>query len=185
MSSITSTAEIKRLEARLSALEDRQITQSNTLNLLVFSGDRDKLLAAFVMATGAAASGMNVSLFFTFWATASLKKSKAQTGRKSLVERAFGWMLPGGVGETKLSNLDMLGMGRWLMSREMKRKGVAELPQLIELAGELGVNIQVCDMSMRLMGIKQEELIDFPNLEYCGVTTFMDQASNANTTLFV
>jgi len=178
-------AQIQRLEARISTLEAQQVSCSNSLNLLVFSGERDKLLAAFVMATGASATGMDVSMFFTFWGTAGLKKSKSQVGEKSLVERAFGLMLPGGVNQTKLSNMDMLGVGRHLMSAEMKKKGVAELPELIEVAAELGVKFQVCEMSMNLMGITREELIDYPFMEYCGVTTFMDQATEANTTLFV
>lgn len=185
----TFALDVTQLESRLAELENRVAgvgqADSNKVNLLVFSGDRDKLLAAFVMATGAAASGMQVNMFFTFWATACLKKSSAQVGNKSFVERAFGWMLPGGVKQTKLSNMDMMGMGRFLMSAEMKKKGVADLPQLIDLARDLGVEIQVCEMSMRLMGIREEELIDYPNVEYCGVATFMDEASRANTTLFI
>lgn len=182
---IDQAARISRLEAQIAALESNYIAESNAFNLLVFSGERDKLLAAFVMATGAAATGMEVGMFFTFWGTAGLKKSKAQIGSKTLIERGFGWMLPGGVKQTKLSNMDMFGLGRRLMSAEMKKKGVAELPQLIELAAELGVKIQVCEMSMNLMGITHEELIEYPSIEYCGVAAFMDQASSANTTLFI
>lgn len=185
MSAVDTHPEVQQLEERIAALEASQANVSNTFQLLVFSGERDKLLAAFVMATGAAASGMRVRMFFTFWGTASLKKSKAQVGTKSLVERAFGWMLPGGVRQTKLSKMDMAGIGRQLMSVEMKKKGVADLPQLIDLAGELGVEIQVCEMSMELMGIRAEELIEYPCLDYCGVATFVDQASDANTTLFI
>ena len=176
---------LAEIEQRLKSLEDSHTEATNALNLLVFSGERDKLLAAFVMATGAAASGLQVRMFFTFWATAALRKSKAQFGKKSFVERAFGWMLPGGVKQTKLSNMDMAGAGRQLMALEMKKKGVADLPQLIDVAAELDVQIQVCEMSMQLMGIKPEELIDYPSLDYCGVATFVDQASSANTTLFI
>lgn len=185
MSVQTLESNLVSLESRIQNLEERLATSSNSINLLVFSGERDKLLAAFVMATGAAASGIRVRMFFTFWGTACLKKSKAQVGRKSWIERAFGWMLPGGVNDTKLSKMDMCGIGRGLMNLEMKKKGVADLPQLIELAAELGVEIQVCEMSMDLMGIRREELIDYPSLSYCGVATFVDQASETNTTLFV
>lgn len=176
---------ISRLEAQIETLKNQQAKTSNAFSLLVFSGERDKLLAAFVMATGAAATGMDVCMFFTFWGTASLKNSKTQIGKKSMTERGFGWMLPGGASQTKLSKMDMMGVGRYLMSAEMKKKGVAELPQLIELAGELGVRIQICEMSMNLMGITHEELIDYPLLEYCGVASFMEQATNTNTTLFI
>lgn len=183
--STTIAPNLKQLEARIATLEAKHVENSNGISLLVFSGERDKLLAAFVMATGAAASGMRVSMFFTFWGTAGLKSSKAQIGKKSLVERAFGWMLPGGVSQTKLSRMDMFGVGRKLMSVEMKKKGVADLPQLIELAAELGVELRVCEMSMQLMGITAEELIDYPNLTFCGVSSFVDQAADSNTTLFI
>ena len=185
MTTTETAPDLSQLESRIAALEASAAKTTNTFNMLVFSGERDKLLAAFVMATGAAASGMDVRMFFTFWGTAALKKSKAQVGQKTLVERAFGWMLPGGVSQTKLSKMDMAGIGRQLMSSEMKKKGVANLPQLIDLAAELNVKIQVCEMSMELMGIRAEELIEYPQLEYCGVATFVDHSTEANTTLFV
>jgi peroxiredoxin family protein len=176
------------LEQRLAALEGKAakpVGDPNRLNLLVFEAHRDRMLAAFVMATGAAACGMEVSMFFTFWGTAALRKGGPQIGKKSLVERAFGWMLPGSPRHTKLSQMDMCGLGRALMSREMKRKNIADLDALIETASELGVTIRVCEMSMQLMGIRREELIDYPGIEYCGVAKFVDEAATANTTLFI
>lgn len=112
------------LAGRIEALERKVTNGPNTdkLSMVVFSGELDKLLAAFVIATGAAACGMNVSMFFTFWATAALKKRGRQANGKSLVERMFGWMLPGGFGRQKLSKLDMYGMGRRMMAREMAKK---------------------------------------------------------------
>ncbi|TWT77740.1 hypothetical protein Pla123a_15360 [Posidoniimonas polymericola] len=179
---------LQAIEARLEHLE-RLVASSrvdpNRMNLLVFEAHRDRLLAAFVMATGAAACGMEVSMFFTFWGTAALKKGGPQFGKKSIVERAFGWMLPGSAGATKLSKMDMCGIGRALMSREMKRKNIADLGELIQTAAELGVKIRVCEMSMQLMGIRREELIDYPNIEFCGVASFVDEAAAANTTLFI
>lgn len=176
------------LETRIRQLERMQESTriaSNRLNLLVFDSHRDRLLAAFVMATGAAACGMEVAMFFTFWGTAGLKKSGPQFGKKSLVERAFGWMLPKSAQHTKLSQMDMCGLGRVLMSREMKKKNIADLDELIQTAAELGVTIRVCEMSMQLMGIRREELIDYPDIEYCGVASFVDEAASANTTLFI
>lgn len=183
--SATSTTEA--LEKRIALLEKRleQLPDPDSLNLLVFSGDRDRLLAALVLATGAAACGMNVSMFFTFWATPALRDGGPQIGKKSIVERAFGWMLPRSAARTPLSQMDMCGMGRFLMTREMQKKNIADVDELFATAGELGVKVRVCEMSMQLMGIRREELIDYPNLDYCGVATFADQTSQSNTTLFI
>lgn len=178
---------IESLTRRIEALEKTAANapDANAINLLVFEGSRDRLLAAFVMATGAAACGFRVQMFFTFWGTAALKKTGPQFGKKTLVERAFGWMLPCGVRSTKLSHMDMFGIGRALMNREMKKKNVADLDELISTAADLGVKISVCEMSMKLMGIRREELIDYPDLSYCGVATFADLAGRANTTMFI
>ncbi len=178
---------IATLERRVAELErkSRETPDSNAMSMVVFSGELDKLLAAFVIATGAAACGMKVSMFFTFWATAGLKKSGPQVKGKSVVERMFGWMLPGGFGKRKLSKMDMCGVGRQMMAREMEKKNVASLPELIEAAKELEIEVNVCEMSMSLMGIRAEELIDFPGMGYCGVARFVEQSSSSNTTLFI
>ena len=182
-----SRVDLDQIMARLDKLEQLTdaLPDSNSLNILVFDSSRDRLLAAMVIATGAAACGMDVKMFFTFWGTAALKKSSQQIGSKSLVERAFGWMLPGGVQKTKLSKMDMCGIGRALMSREMRKKKIADLQELFASASELGVQISVCEMSMQLMGIRREELIDYPQLSYCGVATFADLTTRSNTTLFI
>lgn len=177
-------ARLERLEALLSAQQASQ-PDTNRLNLLVFEGYRDRLMAAFILATGAAACGMEVGMFFTFWSTAALRKGGPQVGRKSWVERAFGMLLPASARKTKLSQMDMCGMGRLLMNREMKKKNIASLDELIATAGDLGVRIRVCEMSMQLMGVRREELIEYPYLEYCGVAKFVDEAASANTTLFI
>ena len=183
----TAADTIEKLDQRVRALEKSlsKSADSNSMSLVVFSGELDKLLAAFVIATGAAACGMNVTMFFTFWATAALKKKGPQAKGKTLVERMFGWMLPGGAEKQKLSKLDMCGMGRWMMAREMTKKNVASLPELIETAKELDVKLHVCEMSMSLMGIKPEELVDYPNIQYCGVANFIEKTSKSNTTMFI
>lgn len=175
------------LEERIKALEEtsRKMPDPDTLNLLVFSGERDRLLAALVMATGAAACGQKVTLFFTFWATSALRKPVPVPTKKSLVERAFGWMLPRGWQRTRLSQMDFGGLGRAMMAREMKQKNIADLDQLMSTAAELGVHVRVCEMSMRLMGIQPSELIDYPNLEFCGIASFADSCSQANTTFMI
>jgi len=174
-------------QRRLEVLE-RQMKaapQANALSMVVFSGELDKLLAAFVIATGAAACGMRVSMFFTFWGTAALKKAGPQGRGKTWIEWMFGWMLPGGFGRRRLSKLDMCGLGRRLMAGEMRKKNIPDLPTLVELAGQSGVDISICEMSMNLMGIRPEELIDYPSLKYCGVAGFLQAASTSNTTLFI
>ena len=180
------SVDAESLESRVAALEQqsRQTSDSRGVNLLVFSNDLDRLLAAFVVATGSAASGMKVSMFFSFWGTAALKKRTVGRG-KSLVERAFGMMLPGGIHRRKLSRLNMGGIGRVLMQREMKRKNIASLPELIDQAASLGVQIHVCEMSMDLMGIRREELVDYPGVEFCGVATFAAMMAKQNTSMFM
>ena len=171
---------IKNLEERVSSAPD-----PNQINLLVFSGERDKLLAAFNMATGAAACGYETTMFFTFWATPALRNPDATGGKKTLIEKMFGWMLPSSISSTPLSHMDFAGVGRKMMTNQMKKKGIADLQDLLDLAGELGVRVLVCDVSMKLMGITTDELIEYPNLEYCGVATFLELSSRANTTIFV
>lgn len=175
------------LRGRIDALERRaaRAVDSDSLCMVVFSGELDKLLAAFVIATGAAASDMNVSVFFTFWGTAAMKKPGPQVRGKSLVERAFGWMLPGGFHKRRLSKLDFGGLGRKMLAREMQKKRVSSLPELVETAAQLEIEITICEMSMSLMGIRREELIEYPNLRFAGVASFLERAAAAGTTLFI
>jgi len=172
---------------RLEELERRIALKADptALNLVAFSGELDRLLAAFVIATGAAACGMKVSMFFTFWATTALKKAGRQSPGKPLMEKLFGWMLPGGPSRLKLSRLDMMGMGRRMLGREMRQKGVPNLRALISMAGEHDVEINVCEMAMSLLGTRPDELIDYPGLKVCGVSSFLERCSTANTTLFI
>ncbi len=184
---MSSTSDVERrfdaIEERLAALEKR--ATSDQLTLMVFSGELDRLLAAFVTANGAAACGMEVVMFFTFWSVASLKRPGAPTKGKTLIERMFGRLLPGGLDRSKLSRLDFCGLGRRMMRWEMARKNIADLPELIESAGDLGVKICVCEMSLSLLGIRHDELIDYPHMETCGVTRMVDYAAASNATLFV
>jgi peroxiredoxin family protein len=175
------------LAERLAALE-RKVSAGvdpDRMSMVVFSGELDKLLAAFVIATGAAASSMQVSMYFTFWGLAALRKAGPQARGKRLIERAFGWLVPGGHQRRKLSKLDMGGLGRRILRREMRRRRVADLPTLIEAAAASGVEVRACEMAMSLMGVRREELIDYPGLEVCGVACFLEQASKSGTTLFI
>ena len=171
------------LQARLQSLEGR--AQSNKLSLIVFSGDMDKVLASFVIATGAAAMGMEVVMFFTFWGTPVLRAKGKKAGSKDTMGKMFGAMLPKGTCGVKLSKMNMGGLGTAMMKHLMKKKNVASLEQMLELAGDLDIGIFICEMSMDLMGFKREEIVDYPNLTYCGVATFLEEANDSRIQLFI
>ena len=156
----------------------------NALSMIVFSGDLDKLLIAFVIATSAASCGMKVRMFFTFWGIGGLKKQARPAPGKTWFEWLFGWMM-GGTRSRRLSKMHMGAIGSSLMKREMKKKRIADLPELIEIAQASEIRIDVCSMCMSLMGIDKEELIDYPDLSVCGMADFLESASASGTTLFV
>jgi peroxiredoxin family protein len=157
----------------------------NKLSMIVFSGELDKHLAAMIIATGAAAMGMKVVQFFTFWGTAALRDPKKKVKGKSFFGKMFGFMLPKGRNKIVLSKLNMAGMGTAMLKMLMKQKNTASLDQLYEIAGQMGVEIKVCEMSMDLMGFKREEMIDYPNLDFCGVATFLANARESAVQLFI
>jgi peroxiredoxin family protein len=175
--------QFEELKSQVDALSKK--TVDNKLSMVVFSGDLDKVLAAFVMATGAVAMGMEVVMFFTFWGTPVLRDKKKSVGGKDVMGKMFGAMLPTGTGDVKLSNMNMGGMGTAMMKSLMKKKNVASLEEMIELAEELGVQIYVCEMSMGLMGFKREEFIDYKDMGFAGVATFLQEAANSKVQLFV
>jgi peroxiredoxin family protein len=181
--------ELGELRARVAALSAASVPnavqgQEDKLSLIVFSGTLDRLIAAFVLATGAAAMGMQVSMFFTFWATAGLRRD-AQKLEKSLLERLFGWMLPKGSRRLPLSHMNMAGGGPLMIRHVMKKKGVASVEEMMALASELGVTVYVCTMSMDLLGMKEAEMVEYPGLSYCGVAKFLETAAPGKITLFV
>ncbi len=125
--------------------------------MVVFSGDLDKILAALSMATGAASMGIEVCLFFTFWATPVLRRTDGAGTKGPIIDRVLGFMLPRGTGSLKLSRMNMGGMGTAMIKRRMRDKHLAGCDELFEMARESGVSIKVCDMSMDLMGIRLDE----------------------------
>jgi peroxiredoxin family protein len=193
-------ARLQALEAELQALTRKVLEQGQRLDgamelargtgqqeklsLIVFSGSLDRLIAAFVLATGAAASGMQVSMFFTFWGTAALRRDNVRV-KKNLLERMFGFMLPKGSKKLPLSQMNMAGGGPLMIRYVMKKNGVASVEEMIELCKELGVKLNVCTMSMDLLGMKPEELIDFPERSFCGVAKFLETAAPGKITMFV
>lgn len=185
----TQPSDLARLEMELAELKKSvdaiEPGLENKLSMVVFSGDMDRLLAAMIIATGARAMGMEVVLFFTFWATPALRDPKKGVGGKDFMSKMFGWMLPKGRNRVKLSQMNMGGMGTAMMKGLMQKKNAPSLDQLFDMAAQLGVQIKICEMSMDLMGFKREEMIDYPNLEYVGVATFLAHARNSRNQLFL
>jgi peroxiredoxin family protein len=155
------------------------------ISMVVFSGELDKLLAAMIIATGATAMDIKVKMFFTFWATAALRDPAKSPKGKNMISKMFGFMLPKGAAKTKLSKMNMGGMGKALLVSLMKKKKVTSLPEMFRLAGELGVEINICEMSMDLMGFRKDEMIDYPGLTVCGVATFLSDAQESKIHLFI
>jgi len=149
--------------------------------MVVFSGDMDKILAAFVITTGAAALGMEVTMFFTFWALQALKKEK-KTG-KGLFGKMLGFMLKD-INKLNPSKMSFLGMGRWMFKKMMKAKNVALPEELRKLALDLGIKIVPCQMSMDVMEIRYEDLIEGVQPPV-GVASFLEEASQSKITLFI
>jgi len=133
--------------------------------LVVHSGDMDKVYSALIIANGALAMGMEVSLFFTFWGLQRLKKGRLESG--------------------PLSRMNMLGLGKWMVKRKMKKAGVASLEKLLQDFKELGGKILACDMTMEIMGIEKEDLRDDLISDYCAVGTYISEARESRVTLFI
>ena len=169
------------LEQAIEELRER--TPENRAALVVFSSDLDRVLAAFVIATGAAASGLETSMFFTYWGLSVLKKKGAKRAGKGLKQRMFALMTPTGSEGLGTSQLNFFGMGAMMLRSMMKERGIASLEELMGMARELGVKMTACTMSMDAMGIAKEELID--ELEYGGVAAFMADASRSRVSLFI
>ena len=151
--------------------------------IVVFSGDFDKAMASFIIANGAAAMGSEVTLFFTFWGLNLLRRPESVSVSKTFIEQMFGFMMPRGAERTKLSKMNMGGMGTQMIKGIMKKKNVSSLSELIAKAKAAGVRLVACTMTMELMGIKREELID--GVEEGGVAMYLDQAQTAGVNLFI
>jgi peroxiredoxin family protein len=152
--------------------------------LVVFSGEMDRVLAAFVIANAAAAMDDEVTMFFTFWGLEALRKpKKPHTEGKSTLQKMFGMMMPRGPEKLHLSHMNFAGVGPKLMKKAMAAQHVATLPEMIETAQEQGVKLVACTMSMDVMGLKPEELID--GLEFAGAASYLGEADEANVNLFI
>ena len=176
---------VVELEQRLAALEGKvgdlaRQMPSDRVTIVAFSGDFDKLVTSFIIATGAAAMGSQVSMFFTFWGLSVLKKESLFKG-KSITAKMMAAMLPAGASGT--SKLNMMGIGPAFFKFLMKKKKVASLDELLQLAKEMDVKLIACSTSMELMGVTQGELRD--GIEIGGVATYLGDACDSRVTLFI
>jgi peroxiredoxin family protein len=171
---------VLELTRRLQDLEER--TPEDRVAIVVFSGDLDRVLAAFVIATGAAAMGQQVSMFFTFWGLSVLKKSSEFSG-KTFFQKAMAMMSPSSSLELPVSKMNYFGVGAKMLRTMMKDKNVSSLEELISLARELGVRTIACEMSRDVMGIRDSELVD--GLEHGGVASFLADSLKSRTSLFI
>lgn len=158
-------------------------TTNENATIVLFSGELDKALAAMVIANGAAAMGKKVSVFATFWGLNFLRKESHVNVKKTLIETMFGMMMPKGATKLPLSKMQMGGLGKAMMLNVMKEKNVDSLPSLMAQAQALGVDFIACTMSMDVMGIKKEELID--GISFGGVATYLAESEDAGLTLFI
>ncbi|MBP7276496.1 MAG: FAD-dependent oxidoreductase [Kiritimatiellae bacterium] len=177
------TARIRKGGSLRAAVEPRAVGP-DAKTFVVFSGDLDRVLAAFVIANGALAMGSAVTMFFTFWGLNALRKRPAPAVEgKGIMDRMFGAMMPLGPDRMKLSQMNMMGMGTAMMKDVMRKKNVSSLPELIENARRGGTRMIACSMSMDVMGLKLEELLD--GVEVGGVAAFLGAADQSGTTLFI
>jgi peroxiredoxin family protein len=161
-----------------------EMEQQNKSTMVVFSGDLDKAMASFIIATGAAAMGKQVTMFFTFWGLNILRKEEyVNVGKKSFMDKMFAAMMPRGPEKLGISKMNFGGLGGKMMKYTMKKKNIVTLKELIEMAHDLDVKMVACTMSMDVMGIKQEELID--GLDYAGVASYLADADESKINLFI
>lgn len=158
-----------------------QTTEKTTI--VLFSGELDKAIAAFIIANGAAAYDHEVTIFFTFWGLNALRKEQPVPVKKGFLESMFAKMMPRGASKLGLSKMNMAGMGPKMIKHVMKKHNALSLPQLIELAQEQGVKLVACTMTMDLLGLQKEELLD--GIEYGGVAAYLGDAADAKVNLFI
>lgn len=177
------TAKVRKKDADTASAGCKVIASGNNKNFIVFSGDLDKAIASFIMANAAAAMGRHVEMFFTFWGLNILRKREKTKVAKTFMEKMFGFMMPRGSLKLGLSKMNMGGMGTKMIRGIMKKKNVASLEELIKLATDNGVKLLACSMSMDVMGIKREELID--GVEIAGAAAMLANAEESDMSLFI
>jgi peroxiredoxin family protein len=166
------------------ALAELQETKPDKVTIVVLSGDMDRVMAAFIIATGAAAMGMQVTMFFTFWGLNAIRRKGASTTAKDWLRRMFGFLNKGGAESLPLSRFNFGGLGTSMMKRVMQQNRMPGVQELMLTAQELGVRFIACTTTMGLMGISKETLIDGVD-QLAGVTTYLAEAKHGSVNLFI
>ncbi|WP_409254196.1 DsrE/DsrF/DrsH-like family protein [Bacillus sp. SCS-153A] len=159
------------------------MSEKKKTTIVLFSGDYDKTMAAYIIANGAAAYDHEVTIFHTFWGLNALRKEENIEVKKGFMEKMFGKMMPRGADKMGLSKMNMAGMGPKMIKDVMKKHNVMSLPNLIEMAQEQDVKLVACTMTMDLLGLQKEELLD--NIDYAGVAAYLADAEDGNVNLFI
>lgn len=173
----------KHIKSEISNVNISAVPVKDNKTMVVFSGDLDKAIASFIIANGAASMGKKVTMFFTFWGLNILRKPEKISVEKGFMDKMFGMMMPRGSKKLKLSNMNMMGMGGKMIRKVMKDKNISSLEELIQAAIDNGIEIVACQMSMDVMGLKKEELID--GVKIGGVGYYLGEAEDSNVNLFI
>jgi peroxiredoxin family protein len=166
------------------ALADLQASKPEKVTIVLLSGDLDRAMAAFIIATGAAAMGMQVTMFFTFWGLNTIRRKGASSSAKDWLRRMFGVLNRGGAESLPLSRFHFGGIGTSMMHKVMKQNRMPGVPELMQTAIDLGVRFIACTTTMGLMGISKDTLIDGID-QFAGVTTYLAEAKQGNVNLFI
>ncbi|MGH7164175.1 MAG: DsrE/DsrF/DrsH-like family protein [Nitrospiraceae bacterium] len=166
------------------ALAELHEQKPDRVTIVVLSGDMDRVMAAFIIATGAAAMGMPVTMFFTFWGLNAIRRDGVSSGAKDWLRRMFGWLNQGGADSLPLSRFHFWGLGTRMMKRVMRQHRMPGIPELRETARELGVQFIACTTTLGLMGITKDTLIDGVD-QLAGVTTYLAEAKEGSVNLFI
>jgi peroxiredoxin family protein len=165
-------------------LAQLQETKPDKVTIVLLSGDMDKAMAAFIIATGAAAMGMQVTMFFTFWGLNVIRKEGTTSAAKDFLRKAFGWLNKGGAKNLPLSRFHFGGLGSIMMKKVMKDNRMPSVPELLETAQDLGVKMIACTTTLGLLGISKDTLIEGID-ELAGVTTYLAEAKDGAVNLFI
>lgn len=159
------------------------MAEQKKTTIVLFSGDYDKVMAAYIIANGAAAYDHEVTIFHTFWGLNALRKNENMVVKKTFMEKMFGKMMPRGADKMGLSNMNFAGLGPKMIKGVMKKHNAMSLPDLIEMAKEQDIKLVACTMTMDLLGLQQTELMN--NIEYAGVAAYLADAQDGNVNLFI
>lgn len=160
------------------------MAEKEKLTLVLFSGDLDKALAAFIMATTAASMGMEVTMFFTFWGLNVIKKNEGSIRSKGLMRKMLNILNRGGSKRLKMSKFNMLGMGTWMMQKMMKQNNMPSIDEFIKMAQDMGVKMLPCSTSCGILGLPDDAFRD-GIMSQAGAAFFLNEARQSKVTLFI